>query len=97
MLKPIRDNVILLREEEEQEGLIVVPDSAKRLSDIAEVVAVGPGERVDGKLQPPDVAVGDRVLINRVAGTEVCDGGVWYTRVNGRDILGIVSAADGTE
>ena len=97
MLKPIGDGVILLREEEEQEGLIITPDSAKKLSDVAEVIAVGPGRVVEGKREPVDVKVGDRVVINRMAGTEVCSEGVWYTRVNGRDILGIVESDDGTE
>jgi len=97
MLKPIGEGVILLREEEDQEGLIITPDTAKRLSDVAEVISVGPGKIVDGKLEAMDVSEGDRVVINRMAGTEIVSDGVAYLRVNGRDILGIVESAEETE
>jgi len=97
MLTPIGEGVILQREEEEDEGLIVTPDTAKRLSDVARVISVGPGRVIDGKLEPLEVSVGDRVVINRMAGTEIVSDGQTYLRVNGRDILGIVESADGAQ
>ena len=73
-VKPLYDRVLLKRNETKEEirGGIYIPDSAKEKPLEAEVVAVGPGKRLEnGELQPLTVKVGDRVLVGKYAGTEV--------------------------
>lgn len=72
-VKPLYDRVLLKRNEPKEEirGGIYIPDSAKEKPLEAEVVAVGPGKRENGELQPLTVKVGDRVLVGKYAGTEV--------------------------
>ena len=71
---PLSDRVLVKRLEaaEEQRGGIIIPDTAKEKPQQGEIIAVGPGRRDDdGQRIPTDVAVGDRVLYARYAGTEV--------------------------
>lgn len=73
-LRPLHDRVVIKRLEEERTtpGGIVIPDSASEKPIKGEVVAVGPGKRSDdGKVQAPDVKVGDKVLFGKYSGTEV--------------------------
>lgn len=81
-LRPLHDRVIVKRLEEEKKsaGGILIPDSAAEKPLRAEVIAVGLGKRTDdGKLQAPDVKVGDTVLIGKYSGTEV--------KVDGQDLV----------
>lgn len=53
-------------------GGIVLPDSAVKKSNQAEVLAVGSGAlNKDGNAIPPVVKVGDRVLLAEYGGTEI--------------------------
>lgn len=72
-LEPMAGKVILRFDEAEEtytpNGLIYVPDTAKRDRDEAEVLAVGPGKfDSNGNYVAPPVSVGDRVLSNSVWG-----------------------------
>lgn len=74
IVKPLYDRVLLKRVEakEELRGGIIIPDSAKEKPLEAEVIAVGPGKKNDsGEISALTVAVGDRVLVGKYAGTEV--------------------------
>ena len=67
-IRPLHDRVVVKRVEEERKsaGGIVIPDSAAEKPDQGEVIAVGAGKRTDdGKLQPMDVKVGDRILFGK--------------------------------
>ena len=64
--------------------------SAKEKPQVAEVVAVGPGGIVDGKEIKMELAVGNKVLISKYAGTEVKIDGVDYTILRQSDVLAIV-------
>jgi chaperonin GroES len=69
---------------------IILPGAAKEKPQVAEVVAVGPGGKVDGKDVVMSVKVGDRVIVSKYAGTEIkCDGRE-YNIVRNDDILAIV-------
>lgn len=73
-LRPLHDRVVVKRQEEERTspGGIVIPDTAAEKPIRGEVVAVGPGKRLDnGDTRPLDVKVGDTVLFGKFAGTEV--------------------------
>lgn len=93
-IKPLADRVVVkpLSSEEVTIGGIVLPDSAKEKPQEGEVVAVGPGRtKDDGGYLPMPVAVGQRVLYAKYAGTEVKDGDQTYLIVNAdRDILAVI-------
>ncbi len=75
-LQPLHDRVIIKRTEAETKtaGGILLPDTAKNKPQKGEVLAVGPGKQLkDGKVQPPQVKVGDQVLFTVWAGEEYKD------------------------
>ncbi len=91
-IKPLSDRVVIKMVEaiETTKSGIVLPGSAKEKPQVAEVVAVGPGGIVDGKEITMQLAVGDRVLISKYAGTEVKIDNIEYTILRQSDILAIV-------
>jgi chaperonin GroES len=88
-IKPLADRVVIkmLESEETTKSGIVLPGSAKEKPQMAEVVAVGPGGVVDGKEIRMELAVGDKVIMSKYAGTEVKLDGVEYTILRQSDIL----------
>lgn len=91
MLKPLSDRVVIkmLEKEETTKSGIILAANAQEKPQIAEVVEVGPGKEVDGKLEEMLVKKGDRVVVNKYAGTEVKYEGEDYTIVRQDDILAI--------
>ncbi len=87
-LRPLGDRVVIkptAREDMTKSG-IVLPDTAKEKPQEGSILAAGPGKILeDGKREPMDVKVGDKVLYAKYAGTEF--------KVEGDDLL-IVSAKD---
>jgi len=73
-IQPLGDRVVIkaLEAEEKTKGGIVLPDTAKEKPQEGKVVAVGKGKPMeDGKIHPPEVKVGDKVLYAKYSGTEV--------------------------
>ena len=91
-LKPLFDRVVLKMTEMEEttKSGIILTGAAKEKPQVAEVVAVGPGAMVDGKLEPMNVKVGDKVITSKYSGTEVKLGGEELIIVKQADILAIV-------
>ena len=91
-IKPLADRVVVKIGEAEETTAsgIILAGSAKEKPQVAEVVAIGPGAVVDGKLVPMTVKVGDKVLTAKYAGSEVKLDGEHYTIVRESDILAIV-------
>lgn len=91
MLKPLGDKVVVKPavSEEKTAGGIYVPDTAKKKSTEGEVVAVGRGKYVDGKLQEPEVKVGDTVIYSKYGGTEVTIKDVDYVILDEDSILAV--------
>ena len=91
-IKPLGDRVVIKMTEVEEttRSGIVLPGSAQEKPQIAEVVSVGPGGNVDGKEVVMHVKAGDKVLLNKYAGTEVKIDGQEYTILRQNDILAIV-------
>ncbi len=92
MIKPLSDRVLIkMKEAEEttQSGIILTANSQEK-PQIAEVVEVGPGKKVDGKLEEISVKKGDNVIVGKYSGTEVKYEGVEYKIVSQDDILAIV-------
>jgi len=92
-IRPLHDRVILKRMEEETKsaGGIVIPDSAAEKPIRGEVVAAGPGKRLEsGELLPLDVKVGDKVLFGKYSGTEVKVDGQELLVMREEDIMGVI-------
>ncbi len=92
MIKPLGDRVLIKMKEAEEttKSGIILTTGSKEKPQIAEVVEVGPGEKVDGKLQEMYVKKGDNVYVSKYAGTEVKYEGQDYIIVKQDDILAIV-------
>ena len=94
--RPLHDRVLLRRIEESEKtpGGIIIPDTAKEKPQEGEVLAVGSGTRGDdGKIQPLDVKVGDRVLIGKWSGTEVTMDGEELIILRESDIMAVIEGA----
>ena len=91
-IKPLADRVVIKMTEAEDttKSGIILAGNAKEKPQVAEVVAVGPGGMVEGKEVKMEVKVGDKVLINKYAGTEVKVDGEESIIVRQSDILAIV-------
>ncbi|MBT2658494.1 co-chaperone GroES [Bacillus sp. ISL-18] len=93
MLRPLGDRIIieLVESEEKTASGIVLPDSAKEKPQEGKVVAVGTGRVLEsGERVALDVAVGDRIIFSKYAGTEVKYQGVEYLILRESDILAVV-------
>ena len=91
-LKPLADNVVIKLSEAEQttKSGIVLTSASKEKPQIAEVVAVGPGDMVDGKEVPMTVKVGQKVVAAKYSGTDIKIDDEEYTILHISDILAIV-------
>ena len=91
-LVPLGDRVVLkqLEAEETTKSGILLPGQAQEKPQQAEVIAVGPGGVVEGKEVKMEVAVGNKVIYSKYAGTEVKLDGEEYIIVKQSDILAIV-------
>ncbi len=92
-LRPLGDRVVIKptpREEMTKSG-IVLPDTAKEKPQEGEVLAVGPGRKLDnGSTEAMDLKVGDKVLYAKYAGTEFKVDSDELLIVSQKDILAVV-------
>ena len=92
--RPLHDRVVVRRvdSEEKTAGGIISPDTAKEKPSEGIVEAVGPGARDDsGKIIPPDVKAGDRILFGKWSGTEVKLDGKDLLIMKESDIMGVIA------
>ena len=91
-LTPLADRVVLkmVEVEETTKGGIILTGAAKEKPSIAEVISVGPGGMVDGNTVTMAVKAGDKVIIDKFAGTKVTLEDIEYIVVRQGDILAIV-------
>ncbi len=93
-LKPLGNKVIVERLEPKTEtkGGIILPETAKEKPQEAKVIAVGSGKTLpNGKVVPPDVKVGEKVLFGKYSGNEVKDDDKEYLIIDADDILAIIT------
>ena len=91
MIKPLTDRVLIkMKEKEETTKSGIILTASKEKPQIAEVIEVGPGKVVDGKKEEMFVKKGDKVILNKYAGTEVKYENEEYIIVGQSDILAIV-------
>ncbi|MBA3958213.1 MAG: co-chaperone GroES [Parachlamydiaceae bacterium] len=90
---PLSNRVLLrrLEQDEKLKGGIILPDTAKKKQEQAQVIAVGPGKKdKEGKTIPMPVKVGDTVLIDKYSGQDVSLDDTDYVIVRADDIIAII-------
>lgn len=92
MIKPLQDRVVIkmIENEETTKSGIILSSGAKEKPQIAEIIEVGPGLEVEGKIIKMNVKKGDKVIVSKYAGTEVKYDGNDYIIVKQDDILAII-------
>ncbi|MEG2428944.1 MAG: co-chaperone GroES [Oscillospiraceae bacterium] len=92
-IKPLADRVVIkmVEAEETTQSGIILAGAAKEKPQFAQVIAVGPGAVVDGKQIPMELAVGDKVIISKYAGTEIKMDGQEYIILSQTEILAKVT------
>ena len=93
-IRPLHDRVLVKRIEPGDKtsvGGIIIPDTAKEKPQEGEVMAVGSGKMLEnGKVQPMNVKVGDRILFGKYSGTDVKIDDEEYLIMREDDILGVL-------
>src|SRR3990167_8618800 len=92
-IRPLSDRIVVEPRELESKtaGGIVIPDTADKDKPIqGTVVAIGNGKYIDGKMQPLQVKVGDRILFGKYAGTNVKLEEAEYLVMREEDVMGVI-------
>jgi len=92
-LKPLGNRVLVRRlaAEEKLKGGIILPDTAKKKQEQAQVVAIGAGKKdKDGTLLPMPVKTGDIILMEKYSGQEVTLEDEEFVILRADDIIAIV-------
>ncbi|MGN1297971.1 MAG: co-chaperone GroES [Clostridia bacterium] len=92
MIKPLGSRVLIKMKEGEEttKSGIILSGAAQEKPQVAEVIEVGPGKEIDGKLEAMNVKKGDNIIVSEYAGTKVKYEGEEYIIVKQEDILAIV-------
>jgi len=93
-IKPLFNNVLVkpLEAETKTASGIILPDSAKKESQVGEIVAVGPGDVTPkGEKIPMTLKVGQKVMYKKWGGNEVKVKDKEWTIIDQKDILAVVS------
>lgn len=92
-LKPLGNRVLAkaLAHPEKMKGGIIIPDSAKKKQETAQVIAVGPGKRLeDGTTVAIPLNIGDTILMDKYSGQEVSIDNEDYIILKADDIIAII-------
>ena len=89
MIKPLCDNVLIkmCESEDTTKSGIILSASSKEKPQVAEVIAVGPGGKVDGETVEMYVKEKEKVIVSKYSGTEIKYEGEEYIIVKQSDIL----------
>jgi chaperonin GroES len=93
-LKPLGGRIVVepMEAEDVTTGGILLPETAKEKPQKGTILSVGPGERDDkGKYIPMEVKVGDVVLYNKYAGTEIKVDGKKIIILRENEVLAIIA------
>src|SRR6266516_3769534 len=94
-IRPLYDRIVVKRieQQEQLQGGLYIPDSAKEKPQEGEVVAVGKGKRLeDGKVIALDVQVGDRILFGKYSGSDIKLDNEEFLIMREEEVLGILDA-----
>jgi chaperonin GroES len=92
-LKPLSNRVLVRRlaAEEKLKGGILLPDTAKKKQEQAEVIAIGAGKKdKNGVLIPVPVNVGDIILMEKYSGQDLTLNDEEFVILRADDIIAIV-------
>ncbi|CAF23903.1 MULTISPECIES: co-chaperone GroES [Candidatus Protochlamydia] len=92
-LKPLGNRVLVRRlaAEEKLKGGIILPDTAKKKQEQAEVIAIGTGKKdKNGTLVPMPVKIGDVILMEKYSGQEITLNDEELVILRADDIIAIV-------
>lgn len=92
-VRPLGDRVLVKRLEEESKtkGGIIIPETAKEKPQQGKIVAVGNGRTTeDGKVVPLNVKVGEKILFQKYAGSDIKIEGDEYLILREEEIIGII-------
>jgi chaperonin GroES len=92
-IRPLHDRIVVkrLEEQEEKQGALYIPDSAKEKPQRAQVIAVGNGKKTeDGKTIPLDVKVGDLILFGKYSGSDIKIDGQEYLIMREDEVLAVL-------
>ena len=93
-LQPLGNRVLVKRTEQEQtlKGGIILPDTAKKKQETAQVIAIGTGTTTsDGQKVPILVQIGDTILMDKYSGQEVTIDDEEFVILRADDIIAIVN------
>ena len=92
-IRPLADRIVVEPKETESKsaGGIVIPDTADKDKPMqGTVLAIGGGKYIDGKLQPLQVKVGDKILFGKYAGTSVKLTEKEFLVMREEDVMGVL-------
>lgn len=93
-IKPLEDKVIvepIVETEKTSASGLIIASTAQEKPTEGIVLAVGPGARfADGSLMTLDVAVGDKVIYSKYAGTEITHDGKDLVILPYREIFAVI-------
>ncbi len=92
-IKPLGNRVLAKRVEAQSKlkGGLILPDSAKKQQEIAEVIACGPGiHSKEGHLLAMPVKVGDKILLDKYSAQEFQFNDETFIMIKSDDIVAIV-------
>ena len=95
-IRPLYDRIVVKRieQQEQLQGGLYIPDTAKEKPQEGEVMAVGKGKRLeDGKVVPLDVQVSDRILFGKYSGSDIKLDNEEYLIMREDEVFGILEAA----
>jgi chaperonin GroES len=95
-IRPLYDRIVVKRieQQEQLQGGLYIPDSAKEKPQEGEVVAVGKGKRLeDGRVVPLDVQLSDRILFGKYSGSDIKLDGDEFLIMREDEVLGVLEAA----
>lgn len=89
MIKPLFDKVLIkmCESEDTTKSGIILSANSKEKPQIAEVIAVGPGGKVNGETVEMYIKEKEKVIVSKYAGTEIKYEGEDYIIIKQEDIL----------
>jgi chaperonin GroES len=92
-IRPLADRIVVEPKETESKtaGGIVIPDTADKDKPMqGTVLAIGNGRFVDGKIQPLQVKVGDKILFGKYSGTNIKLQEKEFLVMREEDVMGVL-------
>jgi chaperonin GroES len=92
-IRPLHDRIVVKRieQQEQMQGGLYIPDSAKEKPQEGQVFAVGNGKKTEeGKIIPLDVKAGDRILFGKYSGSDIKLDGEEYLIMREDEVLAVI-------